>query len=328
MGHLIIYFYFIVFTTGFSLIFLGSFIWLVNKQDKLKYFILSVGALTLILFEQAVTAYDTINGVKNIQLSILLRYISTFGCTLMIYAITRLVMKLLDILCTKRRILLLGIYSVLPLLGVTVYYTTSQVLFLRVSSILYFGSILFNIIILIENMSKIDNIIIKSAIRKIIMISLFMFPILFVDTILEKMPIIGKEFPLGLLSVMIYYSIVCGISLYYIIRNFHKIIGTLAEKSNPSKEEMNILSTVTMDSDNIKDIKILVKYKITNREREIIDLLICGNSYKEISEKLVITLPTVKTHVFNIYKKLGIKNKIELINLLTLDKKQYENLPD
>jgi hypothetical protein len=80
MGHLIIYFYFIVFTIGFSLIFLGFFIWLTNRQDKLKYFILTVLSITVILLEQVITTYDTVNGIDNTLINVILRYISTFGC--------------------------------------------------------------------------------------------------------------------------------------------------------------------------------------------------------------------------------------------------------
>jgi DNA-binding CsgD family transcriptional regulator len=319
MGHLIIYFYFIVFTIGFSLIFLGLFIWITNRQDKLKYFILTALSITLILFEQAVTAYDTVNGIEKNQLNMLLRYISTLGCVLMIYAITKLVMKLLDVENTKRRSKILGLYSILPFLGVTVYYITSNVLFLRIASAIYFASILINALFLFVNIDKIDNIVIKSAIRKLIVISLLMLPILIVDTIMEKLPRIGEEFPLGILSVMIYYVIICSLSIYYITRNYHEIIGALSGNAIPVYDKgIDKSDNMVSKFDYDHDLKVLDDFKITNREKEIIVLLIQANSYKEISEKLVITMPTVKTHIFNIYKKLGIKNKIELINILTL----------
>lgn len=319
MGHLIIYLYFSVFIIGFSLIFLGFFIWLTNRQDKLKYFMLTVLSITLILLEQVITAYDTVNGIENTLLNIILRYISTFGCILMIYALTKLVIKLLDIKNTKRRSWLLRLYSTLPFFGVTIYYISNNILFLRITSVLFFLLLLFNTLFLLKNIDRIDNIVIKSAIRKLVVISLLMFPILFIDTIVERLPGIGKMFPLGLLSTMIYYVMICCLSLYYIIRNYHKITGALSENVTPAfhksiDKEVNI----ARNFDYNYDMKVLDGLKITNREKEIIDLLIRGNSYKEISEKLVIALPTVKTHIFNIYKKLGIKNKIELINILAI----------
>lgn len=54
---------------------------------------------------------------------------------------------------------------------------------------------------------------------------------------------------------------------------------------------------------------------ITPREQEVLLLLIKGKKYKEIADKLFISLPTVKTHVSNIYSKTDVRNRIELSNL-------------
>ncbi|MCP5105448.1 MAG: helix-turn-helix transcriptional regulator [bacterium] len=58
------------------------------------------------------------------------------------------------------------------------------------------------------------------------------------------------------------------------------------------------------------------KYGLTEREREIAGLILEGKSNREIEAKLFISYATVKTHVYNIYKKLGIKNRWQLINLM------------
>jgi len=62
--------------------------------------------------------------------------------------------------------------------------------------------------------------------------------------------------------------------------------------------------------------QIYSEYGITNREKEIIQLIFSGKSNKEIGEILYISVKTVKYHVYNIYRKLKIKNRIELINLV------------
>ncbi|MFT3933528.1 MAG: response regulator transcription factor [Chitinophagaceae bacterium] len=55
---------------------------------------------------------------------------------------------------------------------------------------------------------------------------------------------------------------------------------------------------------------------ITNRELEIINLLKCGFSSREIAEKLFISLRTVEVHRHNILKKLKLKNTASLINFI------------
>lgn len=57
------------------------------------------------------------------------------------------------------------------------------------------------------------------------------------------------------------------------------------------------------------------QYSITKREREIIDMVILGLSNKEISQKIFVSLVTVKMHIYNIFEKTGVKNRVELVNL-------------
>lgn len=52
------------------------------------------------------------------------------------------------------------------------------------------------------------------------------------------------------------------------------------------------------------------------REEEIARALILGRSYQEIAEELFISYGTVKTHVYRIYRKLGVRNKVELVQVM------------
>ena len=65
------------------------------------------------------------------------------------------------------------------------------------------------------------------------------------------------------------------------------------------------------------------KYGISKREGEIIDLIIKGHSNREIEDKLFISLETVKKHIYNIYKKTRVKNRLQL-NYLLLNYNQQD----
>lgn len=54
---------------------------------------------------------------------------------------------------------------------------------------------------------------------------------------------------------------------------------------------------------------------LSDREAETIRLIMQGKSYKEITVLLQITMPTVKSHVSNAYRKLGIRNRSQLYQL-------------
>lgn len=50
---------------------------------------------------------------------------------------------------------------------------------------------------------------------------------------------------------------------------------------------------------------------LTRREKEVLQFIAEGKSNKEISVLLCISPETVKSHVKNIFKKLGVKNRVE-----------------
>lgn len=56
------------------------------------------------------------------------------------------------------------------------------------------------------------------------------------------------------------------------------------------------------------------KFELTRRERDVLAILATGASIKEIAETLFLSQPTIKTHLNNIYRKLGSANKIEAVN--------------
>ena len=58
------------------------------------------------------------------------------------------------------------------------------------------------------------------------------------------------------------------------------------------------------------------RLNLTTREAEIAKLIYNGKSYKDSADQLHISDKTVSRHVSNIYKKLGIKSKIEMIKKL------------
>ena len=56
------------------------------------------------------------------------------------------------------------------------------------------------------------------------------------------------------------------------------------------------------------------EYQLTNREKEIFQLLSQGNSFKLIAAELTISLDTVRTHIKHIYDKLHVRSQIEAVS--------------
>jgi DNA-binding NarL/FixJ family response regulator len=53
---------------------------------------------------------------------------------------------------------------------------------------------------------------------------------------------------------------------------------------------------------------------LSNREKEILELLSRGLMYKEIAAELSISQETVRKHVYHIYEKLHVTNRVEAVN--------------
>jgi DNA-binding NarL/FixJ family response regulator len=56
------------------------------------------------------------------------------------------------------------------------------------------------------------------------------------------------------------------------------------------------------------------QYKLTFQEQKVIELLEKGLFYKEIAEKMVLKINTVKQYCHSIYKKLNVANRTEAVN--------------
>jgi DNA-binding NarL/FixJ family response regulator len=55
-------------------------------------------------------------------------------------------------------------------------------------------------------------------------------------------------------------------------------------------------------------------YHLTKREKELLRLIIDGKSNKDIADSLDKSVRTIETHRFNIMKKMGVTNAIDMVN--------------
>jgi len=53
---------------------------------------------------------------------------------------------------------------------------------------------------------------------------------------------------------------------------------------------------------------------LSSREIEVLNLIVAGLSNQQIAEKLSVAPSTVKTHINNLYGKLGVKTRVQAIN--------------
>ena len=55
-------------------------------------------------------------------------------------------------------------------------------------------------------------------------------------------------------------------------------------------------------------------FELSSREEEVLKLLSTGYRYKDIADRLFISISTVRSHIYNIYEKLHVHNRTEALN--------------
>ncbi len=101
-------------------------------------------------------------------------------------------------------------------------------------------------------------------------------------------------------------------AISYLIKNVTSdelakaIRDAVSGKSTLSPEAARVLIQATRPSN-------LPVFDLTEREREVLNLVVQGNSNQQIAEALVISITTVKAHISNILSKLQVASRTEAI---------------
>ena len=57
-------------------------------------------------------------------------------------------------------------------------------------------------------------------------------------------------------------------------------------------------------------------FSLSDREADVLRLIADGRSNNDISEKINVSVSTVKKHVYNIFNKAGVNSRTQLLNMV------------
>jgi len=119
-------------------------------------------------------------------------------------------------------------------------------------------------------------------------------------------------------SEKIFYAMCAGAS-GYILKNDppHKYLEAINELYNGGAPISPSVAKKMLGFFSNKNVLLVspqsTDYLLSDREKEILHLMVEGHNYKDIADKAFISYETVRTHVKHIYKKLHVASRSEAI---------------
>ncbi len=150
-------------------------------------------------------------------------------------------------------------------------------------------------VLLYRGLKSIEPPLVRSLIRTLLIYLAIFAPLAVAQLVLQDIPSSPPAVHDWPLEELLYYLGFVIIAVVYLARYFLE----------PGAEHPVVLES-----------RLLERFGISKREADIISMMIKGHSNRSIGEKLFISASTVKNHIYHIYQKTGVDNKIQLLNLL------------
>lgn len=281
---------------GVASITLAVFINIDHTKKALKYFIgLDVSLftiqamITLNLYIARTNNMGTFLSVMSDGMDVLGTSFSSLFGLLFIHA-------LLGKRISKIKKILIVTVTSLQMVAITVCYANSKLVTLKhLGQASLIVIVAYEIFMVLANYSEIPNKELKRASRIFAIITLSFLPFLAIEYIRPEINAL-KDLQVLKMFALPFYFFVINISILHWSYVYFNTPAYIAE---------NKLTAYFVE-----------KYGVTEKETEVIELVLGGLTYKQIAERLFISPKTVDNHVQNIYRKLQVTSKMQLFNLI------------
>ncbi|MCX7710576.1 MAG: helix-turn-helix transcriptional regulator [Clostridia bacterium] len=166
-----------------------------------------------------------------------------------------------------------------------------------------FGSLFCVMRVFLANKNRISEL--KPIVRICMAILVIIEPIALLFNFLGYM--ISFQYPIAFSPIL--YLLMNGVGIVYILKDF------FSEKQGLPEKEVEKAEPFDYDM-------LAQRFDISQREMEILKLVLDGYNNQEVGEELHISPNTVRNHIYSIYKKAGVKNRLELASIISQNSKK------
>lgn len=298
--HAVLLIYFIVLLLGLISLSSASVITIVTGDKILRYFIFFFTLYTLQILKNVIRYYLVLNlSSVFVRAALFFTFTEYILHAVMIYSIVlfihflislpgarliNAIILMISILTFSFQMFLSGLRGGYGVIRFSGFYD------IKYSDIIFLLLFLYAILIGLLRMKYIIDEQKKITLKKLLTVGIIFFPGVVYD-------IVSYNHKMMYITPLVYICITLLLT-YYLIRYYLKNYSF-----SPGDAEEN------------RD-TLFEKYGITEREKDSLLLLLKGYSNRKIGETLYISLSTVKSHVYSIFKKTGVTSRYELIHFL------------
>ena len=293
MNHLVVGFYIMIELAGIWIVVLSYLYYHMGKNKAFLYFALFFGSTMLMLLCEITIAYWKANSISPSFFARMFLSISYgFGQLLHFFSVLRLAYAII-----RLRISL--ILSTIHLSLLVLYAFVIGILLLRKSDFepqhIALGiAQFFSMIVILRFRKRLYPKLLRDVTMQFIGVGLFFAPMIDFSIYTHM----TDYLPFGKMTFQIFYALVAEVLLTYHVINH--LYNPSSKLTSPVEEGMRIRNILSL------------------RELEIARLVSNGYTNREIAALLNISNNTVKNHLYHIYKKLDVRNRIELLNNIEL----------
>jgi len=294
--HAVLALYILAFSLGVGVISLGALSFQRLRVDFYASFTLFFTASTILILREGISAYDKVTGgALEPALATVLLCLSILGNGLLAYSIPVFSLQLISIPVTRRRA---AVHAML-VIALALSGCFKELLPGRLTDILdslaLTGLYAYGAVMLFLGLSRIEDAHLWALVRRFLILVAVLFPLALAQLVLKHLP--GSPAPLHeypFVQIAFYLSSI-GLIVAHALRPPAEAIGSPG-CSMPAP--------------------FVQRYSISPRECEIITMMERGYSNSKLADALFISTRTVKNHVYHVYQKTGVRNKVQLINLI------------